>query len=129
MQFKDELLIDIENAREFREHKAEEYPDDARNQQAAKALEGLIEYLSGLPDDHRLFEAYRRVYQESPDDAPIKIMKEVLGRVPGETDIFARYGFGDNPDHAEFVENLADDLIQSWAEHGFDMRAVPTSTH
>ena len=130
MNFRDELILDIENALDFRARKADEYPDDQRNAQAAEALAGLLEHLNQLPDNHRLFEAYRRAFQECRnDDGPVKIMNEVLGRIPGETDRFARYGFGEKPDHAEFVEALADDLIRSWSDHGFSMEGISSRTH
>jgi len=36
---------------EWREHKAEEYPDDERNLRAASALRAAAEYVGVLPDD------------------------------------------------------------------------------
>jgi len=124
---KDELLQDIENARFFREQKAEEYPEDDRNRKSADALKRLAEYVTSLPGDHRLFEAYRRVYQESEDDdAPIRIMEDVLGRIPGEPDELTRFGFDSDDDPAEWIESFTDNLMSAWAEHGFQLTAVET---
>ncbi len=42
---------------EWREHKAEEYPDDYRNTNTALALRELAKYVRSLPHDHQLLVA------------------------------------------------------------------------
>jgi len=54
MNFKDELIRDIENARDFRASKAQQYPWDTRNAQSADALAGLLEYIKEMPESHRM---------------------------------------------------------------------------
>jgi hypothetical protein len=47
-----ELIADyIEDQARWRDQKAVEYPEDARNEAAAEGLRKLAEYVRGLPDD------------------------------------------------------------------------------
>src|ERR1700693_6475803 len=66
-----ELLIDqVGHQSVWREKKAEEYPDDARNQESADSLRRLEENLRGLPADHVLWFRLWNVYcgPNAPDD-------------------------------------------------------------
>lgn len=55
METLEQMVLMVQGAAEFRARKAKEYPDDARNGIAAKALEQLTEQLAKLPvSDARL---------------------------------------------------------------------------
>ncbi len=55
MEFKDRLAAYFASQAEWREHKAEEYPDDTRNERSAAGLRALAEHVQGLPArDERL---------------------------------------------------------------------------
>jgi len=49
-----EVVDRIREAAEWRDGKAAEYPDDARNAQSAAALRGLADHVERIPDDPRV---------------------------------------------------------------------------
>jgi len=51
------LAAYLRETADWRDRKAEEYPDDPRNVRSAAALRALAEYVSHLPDDHEVLVA------------------------------------------------------------------------
>jgi hypothetical protein len=102
-----QLLIEkVDHQIEWREGKASEYPDDARNQQGADSLRRLEENLQALPPDHamwfRLWNAYSG--PNAPDD--LSELTEI------ENERLRVYGFqeAENGDAIKFLEEYIEEL-------------------
>ena len=108
--YREDLLIKINNTALFRSQKAEEYPEDPRNAQAAAELRELKEYISGLPDDHPLIMALEKVdadgmcraiqgSREPDHDALFRV-------VECENDLLQRIGFDGRAGPEGIVQGL-----------------------
>jgi hypothetical protein len=87
---------------EWRRSKAEEYPEDKRNEQSAAALEDLAEFIE--PDEQRQFEAGSILDALEPHLFQFSLGGEETARA------VVRYGFGypvNAQTHTEFLEELA----------------------
>ncbi len=101
---RDTLAQEFERQAEWRDQKAEEYPDpdDARNARAAEGLRGLAEYVRNLPyDDPRLRRLAEVWSSPDPDDGAAHLLLD-------------KYGFGPGshlgpPDHDSFLTSYADE--------------------
>ena len=120
-----ELLIgEIATSAEWRAEKAQEYPEDARNEQSATALLALVENLAALaPTDpllERIYKSEQGIFgrSEKPrsDDLRYLSLEELNER---KSELLRRYGFDDpkedGTDVAVFLSALAD-LTQRCAE-------------
>ena len=81
------LADELAFSAEWREHKAEEYPDDARNSQSAKALRTAASEVAALPDDDPRLVRLARLGENGDEDA-LDHYVEGRGRIIG------RHGFG-----------------------------------
>ena len=89
---RDLVTYDIAGAAYFRRNKAEQFPDDLRNQRSAEHLAALSEYVLGNLGDPELLEAAGRLeaayhaHNQQPEN----------GLVPGDSSSssgLSRYGF------------------------------------
>ena len=94
--------LKIESAADWRNRKAEEYPDDSRNAASAKALKALLEYLPGVSDDHSIFHSL--AYYSETD------LEETLEAVEIENNMLSRYGFDGEEDPESFLNDLAAEI-------------------
>ncbi len=88
---------------EWRDSKAEEYPEDARNEQSAAALRSLAEFIES-GEDGGLAGALEPHLSEGFSLGGEEAQREV-----------ARYGFGHSTSrwtHAEFLEGLLDTCLK-----------------
>jgi hypothetical protein len=80
MQYKELLAEAIENEANWRDMKADEYPDDDRNTKAARSLHGLATYVRSLAEDDRRLKVLEQL---TGSDWPIngEEIREALKRV------------------------------------------------
>jgi hypothetical protein len=97
---KDTLAQDFERQAEWRDQKAEEWPDHhARNARAAEGLRGLAEYVRTLPDDDPRLRRLGQVWTSPhPDPGAAYLLLEKYG--------FSPVGL---PDHDSFLTSYADE--------------------
>jgi hypothetical protein len=99
---RDTLAQDFELQAEWRDQKAEEYPDDARSARAAEGLRGLAGYVRNLPDDDPRIRHLAQVWSSPNSD-------------PGAANLMVeKYGFGPGshlgpPDHDSFLTSYVDE--------------------
>ena len=120
-----ELLIgEIAVTTDWRAEKAQEYPEDTRNEQSATALSALVNNLSGLasadPLLERIYEIERGMLDRSPEPGKDeRALKFVQTLAVEKSEFFRRYGFDDpaedGTDVAAFLSALAD-LTQQCAD-------------
>jgi hypothetical protein len=111
------IVYGAEGAQHFRSQKAQEYPDDDRNERSADALNKLAENLRKLPADHPLVvECYEleistpgKLVDRGHDDFGFRFDERVREE---RNQLFGRYGFDGLEDHnAEvFLTSLRDAL-------------------
>ena len=123
--FQSAILNEIDGAIYFREQKAEQYPDDDRNQRCAENLavlkQGIAELREDDPAFRKCFGAYRDKHQSAGnlentgwlgddlwfprDDSGYGVSKP----------IFSRYGFDcpESGDARDFLASLSEE-IESW---------------
>lgn len=94
------MLQKIENTMMYRKQRAEQYPQDSRNQQSADALAELYSYVEAMPEDHELWEALGGAYL-GDGDIDIQIGEAI-------SDYLGRYGFDGKEDHTKFAESIVD---------------------
>lgn len=113
---RDLLLGEIDGARYFRERKAEEYPDDPRNERSARELEKLYAHVQALPSDHPLLVSWAAI--PADDELAIKIREEALEEAPGMgPGVFGRYGFHSREDPETFCRELAAAIDETVRAH------------
>ena len=126
--FKAAILCEIDGAIYFRQQKAEEYPDDDRNQQCAENLAVLQRGIAEMPEDdpalRKCFEAYRGKHQAAGNlectwlhDADLWFPRDDYSSygIGTSKPIFSRYGF-DGPmggNAREFLASLSEE-IEGW---------------
>ena len=96
--------MDIVSTADWRREKAEEYPDDERNERSADALVNLTEYVKGLDDNHPIFQAFEYFSDEDTDDDAIVSTTEIMSKA------LSRYGFDGKDDPEYFLCDLASRL-------------------
>ena len=110
-----------EGAQYFRSQKAQEYPDDDRNERSARALTKLEENLRRVPlDNPLLMECYKlEITQwDGPDDALWEKFHQELGE--GRNHLFGRYGFdGPEDGNAEAFLKSYLDMVKECCEEAF----------
>lgn len=116
---RDDILSLADQAIFFRQRKVEEYPDDWRNQRSVDELQRLRAYIEALPAEHSLFRSWDAAWAQIEDDA-MQFFEDILESAPGQTDIFARYGFHGREDPESFCEELAERLADFVREGGGD---------
>lgn len=103
------FVSDAESQAEWREQKAAEYPDDARNRTAADALRALVRWANDNPTAPtllRLNEALRRLYEGGSS----------ISLSPSVTERLGRMGFGETASPIHFVQGLAEAVEQFLAD-------------
>lgn len=102
---KDELADYLDEQATWRYMKAEEYPEDVRNQRASDALSALAHNVRGLADDHDALVSIGRLCEETGLE-----VEAVLPRDRGESGVDpSRFRFNDPGELAgEFLERLAE---------------------
>lgn len=108
--YKEYLISQVRSTADWRAQKAEEHPDDKRNEASSKALSELAEKLDALPDDHPGFRQLWWV-EFGPDSPKAERSKEdaILDRIDATSEFLRRYGFHGEEDadpHA-FLKELA----------------------
>ena len=99
---KDTLAQNFEMQAEWRDEKAEEWPEDVRNGRAAEGLRGLAEYVRHLPyDDPRLRHLARVWFSSKPDEGAAQLLLDSYGFGPG-----SHLG---PPHHDSFLTDYADE--------------------
>jgi hypothetical protein len=97
-----QLVERVEDTAEWRAEKAQQYPDDKRNEHSSDALRALAERLGALPRDGRSARAYNETMERALEfDLGISISET-------EREYIGRYGF-DYPqdgDPEAFIEML-----------------------
>ncbi|MDA8347353.1 MAG: hypothetical protein M0038_00860 [Pseudomonadota bacterium] len=108
------LVEKLEFQAEWRDQKAEEYPDDVRNRNSATALRQLAEHLDKIPRTDQLWIRYARVWEQ--DDV------DTFRFVEYEDEELRPYGFHNEPaevtmeDAVQFLEGHVEDLERLLAE-------------
>ncbi len=108
------LVEKLESQADWRDRKAEEYPDDARNKNSAAALRQLAEHLDKIPRTDQLWIRYARVWEQ--DDV------DTFRLVEYEDEELRPYGFHNEPsevtmeDAVQFLEAHVEDLERLVAE-------------
>src|SRR5438105_428064 len=98
------IVVEAEYQAEWREEKAQEYPDDERNQETADALRGLVNWINAnrtSPVLVRLNAALHRLY--NTDDWIYRFD-------PTVTDRLGRMAFDYCTDPIRFLHWLAEDI-------------------
>ena len=107
------LVAEVENTAEWRGRKAEEYPEDDRNERGSSALSTLAANIDALPSDHRLLQRLAEINQSVGDllDRMKRFGREsfsvdgVYARISEEqSDLLNRYGFDDPSEDGSDVE-------------------------
>lgn len=103
------LLNDIESTATWRAEKAAEYPDDARNAQAAEGLTKLARWLRMLPEDHL------RLVRLAQVEGPIHIGSDEMDTtlIESRARVISRFRF-DDPQQA--YSAVLDELITLYTE-------------
>lgn len=99
---KEQIGFAVEGSAQWRRRKAEEYPEDARNERSAGALDRLAERLAALPSEHRAFRDLAQVWYGSG-----------LSATEAQSQYVGRYGF-DGEQDAEpeaFLDGLREVLL------------------
>ncbi len=113
--FKEQLGYQVEGKAEWRDRKAEEYPNDERNAQCAKALWRLVEALAALPDDHELYQQFDRLIERIDSDVLTGIAQD------GEEDnLISRYGFDDPGEDGSDPERFLRELMEIYTKAVMD---------
>jgi hypothetical protein len=99
--FLDWLLIQIDGQVDWRWRKAELYPEDARNERSALALQELAAHLRQHATDYSLQAQWlaTKFYAFLDDDGESEFEQVIRDRI-------ARYGFHRREDITQFVTNL-----------------------
>src|SRR5262245_43006451 len=95
LEVKAQLLEEIDQAAEFLEERATEYPDDDRHQRCAVVLRQLYENVRDLPINHLLFVRLDQLWRRSTDG---EVQASLLAR---ERRTLRLYGFGTSGCDAE----------------------------
>jgi PIN like domain len=105
---KETLAEDFELKAEWRDQKAEEWPDDTRNARAAEGLRGLAQYVRTLQDDDPRLRRLARVWSSGhPDGGAAQLLLDTYGFGPG-----SHLGL---PDHDLFLTDYANEwTVSSW---------------
>ncbi len=124
--FRSAILCEIDGAIYFREQKAEQYPDDDRNQRCAENLAVLQQGIAELQEDdpafRKCFEAYRDKHQAAGNfeftwlhDADLWFPRDDCSGYGVSKTIFSRYGFDcpESGDAREFLASLSEE-IEGW---------------
>jgi hypothetical protein len=104
---KDDLIEKILMQAEWRSEKAEEDPEDERNQQSAEALQALANRMKDVPEDLPQFARIQEIWFACAEEGDPGSMVEA------ESEVFRLYGFGDpeaNGDPIEFLNEFVSDL-------------------
>jgi hypothetical protein len=97
------LAQNLEMEAEWRDEKAEEWPEDVRNARAAEGLRGLAEYVRHLPyDDPRLRHIAQVRFSPNPDEGAAQRLLDEYGFGPG-----SHLG---PPDHDSFLTRYANEM-------------------
>jgi hypothetical protein len=88
---KEQFLLQIESTSTWRYQKAEEYPDDLRNKQAAESLTKLHKYVKKGSEDDLLFDLL-----QVPSEQLIEFVNDTL----------SRYGFDYKASPKDFIKDL-----------------------
>ena len=94
------LLHDILMKAEWREEKAQEYPEDWRNLNCAKSLIRLAKHIVQLPTNHNLFKRLKEVDDAVEEAGHAEPLIEELDF------LLSRFGFGKEEDPDEGVDQL-----------------------
>ncbi len=114
------VVSHLQSQASWRGLKAEEYPDDARSEQSARALYSLVEYIESGEAESRDKSTLPMLEQHAPDG--------VVGGERAERTV-SRYGFGYEvglTHHEEFLRDLLvacfEDAYEFVREHREDWR-------
>ena len=105
-EYRDYLADEIEGTADWRSRKAEEFPDDPRNKEAAEGLAKLAEKIRSLPaDDEKIRQLWR------VDFSLAEIVSEddkSLERAQAQGEFLREYGFSGTAtvDSGEFLDDL-----------------------
>jgi hypothetical protein len=104
------LIEHVESSAHWRAQKAEQYPNDKRNERSSRALTELAENLRALPADDKYGGAYEAVM-----DRLVELKDELLQVIEHESQYIGRYGF-DYPQDGDPVDFLSDltETYQEW---------------
>ena len=112
-EHKEILVAEVEGTAEWRGRKAEEYPEDDRNERGSRALSALAANIDALPPDHRLIQRLADINQAISD---LMDRMKTFGRESGsvdnvythiveeQSDMLSRYGFDDPNEDGSDVE-------------------------
>lgn len=92
-EFKDDLIIHVDNQASFREEKAMEYPDEFRNERSAEALRTLSKKLSQLSSVHPKLRAAWGYWWGLKGPGMLNFSDDSEPFIDTEQDILRRYGF------------------------------------
>jgi hypothetical protein len=108
----EQLIEKIESSADWRAEKANQYPDDTRNQRSSRALRTLGERLKALSDDDENVVAYVTIASRLAESGDAD---EMLSSIEHESHYIGRYGF-DYPqdgDPASFLLALTEHSQES----------------
>mgnify|MGYP001362251634 CR=1 FL=1 len=86
---REQLLLLIEGAANFRAVNSHKHPDDKRNQASTLALSELHRYVSALPDNHPVFDICYNMDELATEDLNQRL---------------SRYGFYGQENHEDFIQ-------------------------
>ena len=113
----DMLIEQVDGSADWRAMKADEYPDDTRNQDSADALSLLAKQLASVPLNHPAVVALANLWQGASED-------ETPALVEAESMYIGRYGF-DGPEECggeAFLDGLRRELESELEEAREDER-------
>lgn len=103
-----ELADELDSQARWREIKAEEYPDDARNRRSADGLYELAQTVRDMPDDHPVLLAWAKLCE---------VTGLSVGEImPMEAEI-SRFRFNDpHQSGDEFLKDVASTAFRSYED-------------
>ncbi|MDZ7760844.1 MAG: hypothetical protein U5L00_11380 [Desulfovermiculus sp.] len=104
MDAREDILMQVDGAMDYRSQKAAEYPHDERNSKSAAALEGLRKHIENVPSGHSLLVTWSHCWQSiGNEDERTRAIEEI-------NHLFGRYGFDGPEDPEEFCLKVSEVL-------------------
>ena len=98
-EYKQHLLVRVEGDCEFRNRKAEEYPEDEPNRASAEALGKLYKALSALPLNHPALVNCHKLEPDEWNGSGDEISQDFVEESQATSErLFGRYGFDSRED-------------------------------
>jgi len=94
---KESLILEVSRTANWRWEKAEQYPTDKHNEDAALDLRDLEVHLKSLPEDHLVFEWYGQL----PDD-----LQDGWKSMDDFRESLKSYGYQWNVDSKEWINEI-----------------------